>query len=164
MRTKIIIFIVALFLIGCGSKKSISQSQVKEKTDIEFADNSTINTKIEQEKQYVNTGTKERIVTYYDVRFDTIYRNGEPVVTPMPYPVKKEEDREISEQMEIWKISVQDSIQNAIELKYENDLTEKDKQISELKESTQALQISILIGSIAVLALILRFIFRGNKK
>lgn len=164
MKTKIIILIAALSLIGCGSKKSVSQSQIKEKTDIELTDNSKINTKIETEKQYVNTGTKERIVTYYDVRFDTIYKDGEPVVIPMPYPVKKEEDREISEQMEIWKISVQDSIQNAIELKYENDLKEKDKQISEFKESTQALQISILIGSIAVLALILTFIFGRNKK
>lgn len=163
MKTKIIIFIAALFFIGCGSKKSVSQSQVKEKTDIELTDNSIINTKIEQEKQYIDTHIKERIVTLYGVRFDTIYVDGEPVVTPTSYPVKKEEEREILIEMIKEYASKRDSIQNDIELKYKSQLDEKDKKILESKESTQALQVSILIGSIAVLALIFISIF-GRKK
>lgn len=164
MKTKITILIAALSLISCGSKKTVSQSNIKEKTDIELTDNSKINTKVEQGKQYINTGTKERIVTFYGMQLIPYPVDGDTVYLPVSYPVKKEEDREISEQIETWRISVQDSIQNAIELKYENDLKEKDKKISELKESTQALQISILVGSIAVLALILTFIFGRNKK
>lgn len=147
MKSKYIItaLILLLFFVACGSKKSVSQSQVKEKTDIELTDNSKINTKIETEKQYVNTNTKERIVTYYGVRFDTIYVDGEPVVTPTSYPVKKEEDREIVAQMIKDLFTQMDSTQNAVELKYKSQLDEKDKQISEFKETKTLYHIGLIV-------------------
>jgi hypothetical protein len=148
---------VALF-VECGSKKSIAQSETKEKTDIELMDNSKINTKIEQERQFINTDTKERIVTFYGVRFDTIYQQGRGYVIPIYYPVKTEEERDIHTQSLLDKLSVRDSTQKEIELRYKNQLEEKDKKVLESKESTQVYQISLLVVSITALLFLILLI------
>ena len=73
---KYIIVLFVLLLFGCGSKKISSNTDIKENTDLELTDNSVIVTKVEQEKQYINTDINERIVTMYGVQFDTIYQDG----------------------------------------------------------------------------------------
>lgn len=147
--------LILFFLTGCGTKKTASQSEKKEKTGIELTGNSTVNTKVEQEKQYVSTNTKERIVTLYGLRVDTIYQDGEPVLVYTSHPLQKDEEREISMQGLIEIITRQDSVQNAIELKYENDLKEKDKRISEFKETRTLYHIALIVlGAGLILALI----------
>lgn len=150
----ILIFISALICTSCGSKKTIAQSHTKEKTDIELTDNSKINSKIEQEKQLVNTNTKERIVTMYGVRLDTIYKNGEPVIIPLSYLVSKEENRDIAVKNHLYRLSLLDSTQNAVELKYSNKINEKERKIEELKESTRIYQSALFILSVICAALL----------
>lgn len=127
--------LILFFATGCGSKKTITQLEKKEKTDIELTDNSTFNTKIEQERQYLDTKIRERIVTLYGVRFDTIKVEGKLVITPTPYPLKKEENRVIYNQKLKNYLSRKDSIQNEIGLKDKSDLQEKEENISEMNES-----------------------------
>jgi len=145
---KYIILLLILFFVGCGSKKTVSQSQTKEKTEYELKDNSIITSKIEQEKQYINTDISERIVTIYGVRFDTIEVEGKPYIIPIYYPERKEEDRNINIDNFIWRINTQDSIKKAVTLEFKGTLESKDKQIIELKESTIIYQIAILIISL----------------
>lgn len=54
---------------------------------------------------------------------------GWPVVIPSSYPLKSEIERDIQIKNFIWRLNIQDSIQNAINLKYKSQLDEKDKQI-----------------------------------
>lgn len=153
-----IIGVILLLFIGCGSKKTITQSDKKEKTDTELTDNSLINKKIEQENQYANTSMKERIVTMYGMQMVPVTVGKDTVKVPFSYPVEKEESRDISVSNFIWRLNVQDSIQNAIDLKYKDTINEKDKNISELKESKMIYQIALLIISIVlVVVLILYF-------
>lgn len=162
-KYKVILLIFLLTIFGCGSKKIASQSETKEKTDVEFTDNSVITSKVEQEKQYINSTTNERIVTFYGVRFDTIEVAGKPVIIPIYYPERKEEDRTINTDNFIWRINTRDSIQKAVTLEFKGTLESKDKKITELKESTLIYQIALLILSI-VLLYVLVFLISTRKK
>lgn len=161
MKIKIQYTILAILIaltVGCGSKKTVSQSEKKEKTDIELTDNSTINTKIEQEQQLIDTKIKERIVTLYGVRFDTIRVDGKETITATPYPLQTEENRDIAIQELRDYLSRKDSIQNAVELKYENDLKEKDNRISEFKETETLYHIALIVLGVGLLLLLIFFL------
>lgn len=158
-----ILLITLLVFTGCGSKKTVTQSETKEKTDIELTDNSKINTKIEQEQQYVNTNTKERIVTFYGVRMVPYPIGGDTVLIPFPYPIQKEENRDISEQACQQKKSIQDSIQNAIDLKYKSQINEKDKKINEFKQSTFMYQIAAALSTVIVIIILILYIKAKQK-
>src|SRR5690554_3212748 len=120
----LLIGLVAFFASSCGTKKSLSESERKEDTKIGLTDNSNIVRDIEQETQYLNTNIKERIVTFYGVRFDTIQVDGQTIIVPTYYPEKKEEDRDISEDNRLWRVSTRDSIKNAVKLTYRSQIDE----------------------------------------
>jgi len=162
MKHIVIIILMILLIPGCGSKKFTSQIDKEQKIDISLIDSSTIVKTIEHEKQFVDTHTRERIVTYYGVKLVPHLVNGDTIFIPVSYPERKEEERDIQEQSEIWKTRVRDSIRNAIDLKYRSDLKEKDKRVLELKESTIIWQIATLIG--AIVALLLLVLFSRHKK
>lgn len=165
IKNKILLVSIILILTGCGSKKSLYQSEKKERTNIAFTDKSTINSKVEQEKQLVNTNTKERIVTIYGVRFDTIYQDGKPYIIPITFPTQKEENRDINVENYLWRMNTRDSIQNAVQLEFKGILEEKEKKITELKESTIIYQIALLILSIfGIVMLVLYFIAKIKAK
>ncbi|HBG40102.1 MAG TPA: hypothetical protein DDW85_01645 [Porphyromonadaceae bacterium] len=158
MKPKIIIILFLFALVsGCGSKKTVSESKTKENTDFELTDNSKINTKIKQEEQYINTNTKERIVTLYGLRVDTVYENGRPTIIPTSYPIMSDEQKNTSIVNLLQNMIKQDSIQNSIELLYERKIDDYSKQISHIKESTQVFQIAFLISSIVALLFIILF-------
>ena len=162
---KYIIVLFVLLLFGCGSKKISSNTDIKENTDLELTDNSVIVTKVEQEKQYINTDINERIVTMYGVQFDTIYQDGKSYIIPIYYPVQKIEDRNINVENFIWRINTQDSIRNAVTLEFKGALESKEKKITELKESTVIYQLALLILSIiGILILVLYIIAKVKKK
>lgn len=150
--------LILFFATGCGSKKISSQSESKESTDFELTDNSIITSKVEQEAQYINTDIKERIVTFYGVRFDTIEVAGKPFIIPIYYPERREEDRNINTENFIWRINTQDSIRKAVTLEFKGTLEKKDKKITELKESTIIYQIALLIISIIGITLLVLYI------
>lgn len=140
--------LIIFFATGCGSKKITTNTDVKEKTEVELTDNSIISSKVEQETQYTNATTNERIVTMYGVRFDTIQVEGKPYVIPIYYPEQKIEDRTINVDNFIWRMNTQDSLRKAVSLEFKGTLEGKEKKISELKESTMVYQIALLIISI----------------
>lgn len=145
-------------IFSCGTKKISTNTNVKEKTEFELTDNSIISTKVEQEKQYTNTTTNERIVTMYGVRFDTIYQDGKPYIIPITFPTQKEENRDINVENFLWRLNTQDSIRKAVSLEFKGTLEGKEKKITELKESTMIYQISLLIISIlGITVLVLYF-------
>lgn len=150
--------LILFFATGCGSKKISSQSESKESADLELTDNSIITSKVEQEKQFINTDIKERIVTFYGVRFDTIEVAGKPFIIPIYYPERREEDRNINTENFIWRINTQDSIRKAVSLEFKSDIEKKDKKITELKESTIIYQIALLIISIIGITLLVLYI------
>lgn len=161
MKLKFIVLMALLTMCyGCGTKKTISNSYKKEKTEIDLIDNSAISKKIDNEKQYIDTYTKERIVTLYGVRFDTIYIEGKEYITSLSYPLKKEEERDIDTEKYIYQLSVKDSIQNAVDLRYKNALDEKNKKINELKETKLFYQIALLIASICGILFIVLYIIQ----
>ena len=159
MKTKYCILLVMIFgIFSCGTKKISTNTNVKEKTEFELTDNSIISTKVEQEKQYTNTTTNERIVTMYGVRFDTIYQDGKPYIIPITFPTQKEENRDINVENFLWRLNTQDSIRKAVSLEFKGTLEGKEKKITELKESTMIYQISLLINSIlGITVLVLYF-------
>lgn len=164
-KTKQAIWTVALtlalilfFATGCGSKKISSQSEIKENTNLELTDNSIITSKVEQETQYINTDIKERIVTFYGVRFDTIEVAGKPFIIPIYYPERREEDRNINTENFVWRLNIQDSIRNAVTLEFKDTLEKKDKKITELKESTIIYQLALLIISIIGIIVLVLYI------
>lgn len=150
--------LILFFATGCGSKKISSQSESKESTDFELTDSSVITSKVEQEKQYINTDITERIVTFYGVRFDTIEVAGKPFIIPIYYPERREEDRNINTVNFIWRLNTQDSIRKAVSLEFKSDLENKDKKITELKESTIIYKIALLIISIIGITLLVLYI------
>lgn len=149
--------IVLFFATGCGSKKTVSQTETKEKTDVELTDNSTIVTDITQEQQLVNTSIKERIVTMYGFQMVPVYVDGDTIYTPVYYPLQSEEEREILISKLTEYLQQRDSIQNAIELELKGMLEVKDKQISEIKESKIILHIAISL--LAVLGIIVSILY-----
>lgn len=164
MKKKYSIMLIFLLIIsGCGSKKISSQSESKESTDLELTDNSIITSKVEQEKQFINTDIKERIVTFYGVRFDTIEVAGKPFIIPIYYPERREEDRNINTENFIWRLNIQDSIRNAVTLEFKGTLEKKDKKITELKETTIIYQIALLIISIFGITLLVLYIISKVK-
>lgn len=159
------ICIITIFLFSCGSKKSISENQSKEKNEIDVADNSIIISKVEQETQYVNTDIQERIVTMYGVKFDTIEVAGKSYIIPIYYPEQKIEDRTINVDNFIWRMNTQDSIRKAVSLEFKGTLDGKEKKITELKESTMVYQIALLILSIfGIIVLILYIIAKVKSR
>ena len=159
MKTKCIILFIFLFaVLGCGSKKISNNIQSKENTDLDLTDNSVIISNVEQEKQYINTDISERIVTMYGVQFDTIYQDGKSYIIPIYYPEKKIEDRNINTENFIWRLNTQDSIRKAVSLEFKSDLENKDKKITELKESTIIYQIALLIISIIGITVLVLYI------
>lgn len=155
---KYILITLAFILLACGTKKISSNTDVKEKTEVELKDNSIISSKVEQEKQYTNAITNERIVTMYGVRFDTIQVAGKPYIIPISFPTQKEENRDINVENYLWRMNTRDSIQNAVQLEFKGILEEKEKKITELKESTMIYQIALLIVSIlGITVLVLYF-------
>ena len=140
--------LILFFATGCGSKKISTQSDIKENTNLDLTDNSIITSKVEQETQYINTDIKERIVTFYGVRFDTIEVAGKSFIIPIYYPERREEDRNINTENFIWRINTQDSVRKAVQLEFKGTLESKEKKITELKESTIVYQIALLIISI----------------
>lgn len=157
--------LIIFFATGCGSKKISTNTDVKEKTEVELTDNSIISSKVEQEAQYTNATTNERIVTMYGVRFDTIQVEGKPFVIPIYYPEQKIEDRTINVDNFIWRMNTQDSIRKAVSLEFKGTLEGKEKKISELKESTMVYQIALLIISIfGIIVLVLYIIAKVKKK
>lgn len=155
--------LILFFATGCGSKKISTQSESKESTEFELTDNSVITSKVEQETQYINTDIKERIVTFYGVRFDTIEVGGKPFIIPIYYPERREEDRNINTENFIWRLNTRDSIQNAVQLEFKGTLEEKDRKITELKESTIIYQIALLIISIFGITLLILYIISKVK-
>ncbi|MEA4918154.1 hypothetical protein [Proteiniphilum sp.] len=164
MKQVIILLSILLLLAGCGTKKFTSHTDRDEKTKFSLVDSSTIVKNIEQEKQFVDTHTRERIVTYYGVKLVPHLVNGDTVYVPVSYPERKEEERDINEQTEIWKTRVQDSIRNAIDLQYRNNLKEKEKKVSEIKESTILWQVGSLVASIAAFILLILYIWQKKQK
>jgi hypothetical protein len=162
MKTKIFI-LFALLLIGCGSKKISTKTDIKEKAEFDLTDNSVISSKVEQEAQYTNATTNERIVTMYGVRFDTIQVEGKPYVIPIYYPEQKIEDRTINVDNFIWRMNTQDSIRKAVSLEFKGTLEGKEKKISELKESTMVYQIALLIISIFGIIVLVLYIIAKIK-
>ena len=150
--------LILFFSTGCGSKKISSQSESKESTEFELTENSVITSKVEQEKQYINTDITERIITFYGVRFDTIEVAGKPFIIPIYYPERREEDRNINTENFIWRINTQDSIRKAVTLEFKGTLEKKDKKITELKESTFIYQIALLIISIIGITVLVLYI------
>lgn len=140
-----ITILLSLLLISCGSKKVTSNKNVIEDTNAEVLDTSTTVSKIEGEKQYITTDIKERIVTMYSVRFDTIYIEGERIITPIVFPSQTEEFRDMSTSNYVWKLKTQDSIQNAIELRYNNKLIENEQTIEKLSNQKGAYQLLFIL-------------------
>ena len=155
--------LIIFFATGCGSKKITTNTDVKEKTEVELTDNSIISSKVEQEAQYTNATTNERIVTMYGVRFDTIQVEGKPFVIPIYYPEQKIEDRTINVDNFIWRMNTQDSIRKAVSLEFKGTLEGKEKKISELKESTMVYQIALLIISIFGITVLVLYIIAKIK-
>ena len=155
--------LIIFFATGCGSKKISTNTDVKEKTEVELTDNSIISSKVEQEAQYTNATTNERIVTMYGVRFDTIQVEGKPYVIPIYYPEQKIEDRTINVDNFIWRMNTQDSIRKAVSLEFKGTLEGKEKKISELKESTMVYQIALLIISIFGITVLVLYIIAKIK-
>lgn len=159
------ITLIAFFATGCGSKKMSTKTDVKEKSELELTDNSVISSKVEQEKQYTNATTKERIVTMYGVRFDTIQVEGKPYAIPIYFPEQKIEDRTINVDNFIWRMNTQDSIRKAVSLEFKGTLEGKEKKITELKESTMVYQIALLILSIfGIIVLVLYIIAKVKSR
>lgn len=162
-KNRVILLIFLLIISGCGSKKISTQSESKESTNLELKDNSIISSKVEQEKQYTNTTTNERIVTMYGVRFDTIYQDGKPYIIPITFPTKKEENRDINVENILWRLNTQDSIRKAVSLEFKGTLEGKEKKITELKESTMIYQIALLIISIFGIIVLVLYIIAKIK-
>lgn len=163
MKKIIYIFLFLLF-ISCGSKKTVTQSDRKEDTNIDYTDNSKKQSDIVLEKQYVNTNTKERIVTMYGVHFDTVYVDGKPILIPFPYITNKEEIRDINTENFLYRLHVKDSIENAISLRFKGSLENSEKEIKELKETQIYYQIAFLVISIIGLLFIVIYIVRKIRK
>ncbi|WP_352422264.1 hypothetical protein [Proteiniphilum sp.] len=159
MKQIVIIIFLLLLIPGCGSKKFTSHTDKKENTDISLVDNSTVVKNIEQEKQYVDTHTTERIITYYGVKLVPHLVNGDTVYVPVSYPERKEEERDINEQAEIWKTRVQDSIRNAIDLQYRSEIEKTEKKISKYNNQNVVILLLILIPLLISLA----YQIRGAK-
>ena len=164
MKTKhLIMYVIILGLLSCGSKKISTNMDVKEKIDFELTDNSVISSKVEQETQYTNATTNERIVTMYGVRFDTIEVAGKPYIIPIYYPEQKIEDRTINVDNFMWRMNTQDSIRKAVTLEFKGTLEKKEKKITELKESTIIYQIALLILSIFGISILVLYIITKIK-
>lgn len=160
---KYIIISIAFLLMACGSKKISTNTDVKEKTEFELTENSVISSKVEQEKQHTNVTTNERIVTMYGVRFDTIQVAGKPYIIPIYFPEQKIEDRTINVDNFKWRMNSQDSIRKAVTLEFKGTLEEKEKKITELKESTILYQIALLIISILGIVVLVLYIIAKVK-
>lgn len=160
MKTKIIILFLLLSAFGCRTKKQTSQSEIKSKVDVELSDNSTINRSENSEKQHVKYSSKERIITMYGVRMVPVPSGKDTIYIPISYPVKKEENRDIVNEIFLWKMSVRDSIQNAIELKYSSKFQQQEEKLIELKESTLIYQIACLVAVVLALLLFLLYVFK----
>jgi CRISPR/Cas system-associated protein Cas5 (RAMP superfamily) len=162
---KYILITLAFILLACGSKKISTNSNIKEKTEFDLKNNSVSSSKVDLEKQYTNATTNERIVTMYGVRFDTIQVAGKPYIIPISFPTQKEENRDINVENYLWRMNTRDSIQNAVQLEFKGILEEKEKKITELKESTIIYQIALLILSIlGIVMLVLYFIAKIKAK
>ncbi len=163
MKVKLIILLSILMLFSCGSKKTVTESERKEDANIDYTDNSKKKSDIDLEKQYVNTNTKERIVTMYGVHFDTVYVDGKPIIMPIPYITNKEEIRDINTENFLYRLHVKDSIENAISLRFKGKLETSAKEIKELKETKIYYQIAVLILSIIGLVLVVLYIISRTK-
>ena len=163
MKFKLIILFSILLLFSCGSKKTVTESERKEDTNIDYTDNSKKKSDVEIEKQYINTNTKERIVTMYGVHFDTVYVDGKPIIMPIPYITNKEEIRDISTENFLYRLHVKDSIENAISLRFKGKLELKGKELKEMKETTIYYQIAVLIVSIIGIVLLVLYIISRTK-
>lgn len=163
MKVKLIILFSILLLFSCGSKKTVTQSERKEDAKIDYADNSKKKSDVELEKQYINTRTKERIVTMYGVHFDTVYVDGKPIIIPIPYITNKEEIRDISTENFLYRLHVKDSIENAISLRFKGKLELKGKELKEMKETTIYYQIAVLIVSIIGIVLLVYILYRERS-
>lgn len=141
---KLLSILIVFFLLGCGSTKTVTKKDTEGKEDVTIVDNTTKVSDISSEQQFLSTETKERIVTLYSVRFDTIYVDGERTILPIVFPTQTEEFRDINTSNYVWKIKMQDSIKNAIEIKYKTELKEKDEKIKQHKESKSLLSLILL--------------------
>lgn len=141
---KLLSILIVFFLLGCGSTKTVTKKDTEVKEDVTIVDNTTKVSDISSEQQFLSTETKERIVTLYSVRFDTIYVDGERTILPIVFPTQTEEFRDINTSNYVWKIKMQDSIKNAIEIKYKTELKEKDEKIKQHKESKSLLSLILL--------------------
>lgn len=141
---KLLSILIVFFLLGCGSTKTVTKKDTEVKEDVTIVDNTTKVSDISSEQQLLSTETKERIVTLYSVRFDTIYVDGERTILPIVFPTQTEEFRDINTSNYVWKIKMQDSIKNAIEIKYKTELKEKDEKIKQHKESKSLLSLILL--------------------
>ncbi len=162
---KIIFIFITLSLLSCGSKKTVTQSEKKEDVKIDYTDNSEKKTEVDLTKQYINSNTKERIITMYGVRFDTLYVDGKPIITPIQFIINKEEIRDINTENFLYKLNVKDSINNAIRLEFKGRLENSSKEIKELKETKIYYQIAVLIISfIGLLFSVLYIVSRAKLK
>lgn len=152
-----ILFLVWFFATGCGSKKNLSETETKEDTEIELTDNSSIMSDITREKQYIDTTIKERVVTLYGLRVDTIHVDGEATLVYTSYPLEKEENRDIqsSELRDLYQ--KRDSIQNEINYRMQRAIDAREKELVELKESKKILHSAI--GLLAVFGIILTILY-----
>ncbi|WP_019539222.1 DNA-binding domain-containing protein [Proteiniphilum acetatigenes] len=123
-------------------------------------DTSQIHTRIDREKQYADTRTRERIVTFYRTRTDTVFLDGDTVVVPYYFPERREEERDISRQDMQWSLHIRDSIQKAVELKYKTQSQEKEKQKSEYSGTRVIYHLALLVTGMALLLLIILLLRR----
>lgn len=164
MRATLLISII-LLLSSCVASKSRLLNEEYEKENTVVVDTSKIVSKIDLSKQYVDTQTKERIVTYYKLRVDTVYDdNGNANIVATPYKDRVEEDRSIDEQKYIYQLAMKDSINNALMIENERLM---ELLLSEKKETETGkgfpFYILVLIGLVIVLLYIL-FANSYNKK
>lgn len=159
MKTKIIL-LLSFVLVACGTKRSVTESHVKQRIDSAVVDNSTVNQKIDLEEKWLSTHTDERIVTLFGVRFDTVYVESERKINPVSFPIAKSENRSIDSELNAMRIHLIDSIKKSIDLKYKSQIYEKNRRILEQKETTVFYQIAAVIASVAALVLLLFLVFR----
>ena len=164
MRATLLISIILLFS-SCVASKSSLLNEEYEKENTVVVDTSKIVSKIDLSKQYVNTQTKERVVTFYKTRTDTIYSDdGKATVTNNQVIDRIEEDRSIDEQKYIYHLAMKDSINNALRIENERLM---ELLLSEKKETETGkgfpFYILVLIGLVIVLLYIL-FANSYNKK
>lgn len=162
MRATLLISLILLFS-SCVASKSSLMSEEYEKENTVVVDTSKIVSTIDLSKHYVNTQTKERIVTYYKNRTDTIFSDdGKATITNNQVVDRVEEDRSIDEKKYIYQLAMKDSINKAIRMENER-LMELFLSEQNEKETGKGSQSYILVLILLIIALFLLLLYRKQS-